>query len=194
MRIVIALICGVMLAGCGRPPSSPPPPTPVGMIRVPDGQLVFAPPEGWSPMAETAWRGRGFSAGFQKGNDPKVPSSYFLVTVRRQKKWPETALQGLIDKAAVLADAQDLAGYVSSGKHKSRPELYSAKHKMFFFVQDYPDGTKQSTTVMAKRFCDQHYVVFHFYLRDSLEADVGVVSSVLASLAFDEDQKKPTTP
>ena len=193
MRTLIAIVAWLALLGCGRPTSSLPPPTLPAMHRVPDAHLVFTPPAGWYPMLEESWRSRGFSAGFQKGRDPQIPSSYFLVQVKRQEKWPEKTLQFLAAKAAPLGSAEDLGAYISSGKYKSKPELYSAKHDMFLFVQEYQDGERQSITVMAKRFCQRHYVVFHFYLRDELEADVGVITSVLSSLCFDQDEKNRTT-
>lgn len=189
-RISVLAAC-LLLLGCGGRTDSPHPPTPEGMTRVPDGMFVFSLPSGWFPMPKESYAPHGLSAAFQKGEDSAVPSSYFLVQVRQQKKWSAKALQSVTDKAAPLARLRDLTDYISSGKHKTKPELYNLAHDAFVMVQEYsdPDGKRQSITVMVKRFLKGHYVVLHFYLRDNLEADVGVVADVLKSIQFDEDKK-----
>jgi len=189
MRSMALILICVALAGCGRPAKSKPPLTAPSMIRVPDAKCVFALSEGWSRMSDKSqYVSRGFSAAFQKGEDPAIPSSYFLFQVTQQKKWPAKNLQSLADKAVPLESIRDLTGYISTGKHKSKPELYNAQHDIYVIVQEYEDSGKQSTTVMIKRFLAEHYVVLHFYLRDNLEADVGVIADTLKSIKYDEDE------
>lgn len=195
MKIASVLVTCLGLIGCGGPTDATLPATPEGMTRVPDGKFVFALPTGWFRMPNEAWyTQRGFSAAFQKGEDPSIPSSYFLIQVKQQKKWSANALQALADKAVPLQDVHDLKDYISSGKHKTTPELYVATMNVFVIVQDYPDSHRQSSTVMVKRFCENHYVVIHFYLRDKLESDVGVIANVLSAITFDEDRHTRTTP
>jgi len=197
MKIISLLAACLMLVGCGNKTESPVPPTPEGMTRVPDGKFVFSMPSGWVSMPqEEYYTSRGFSAAFQKGEDSSPQSSYFLVQVKQQKKWSAKALQSLADKAAPLTSVQDLKDYISSEKHKAKPELYDSTHDVFVMIQEYPDpdGKRQPISVMVKRFLEKHYVVLHFYLRDSLEADVGVIADVLDSIKFDEDGENRTKP
>ena len=190
MRILTGLML-LLLSACAAREKPPAPPTPPGMLRVADAELVLALPEGWHEMSRNLYEARGFSAGFQKGTDPEVSSSYFLIKVRDEPKWPEQRLKSLAESAAALNDAQDLVGYITGRHYESRPELYTVEHDMFLHIMEYRVSRRSEFSVMAKRFCDRHQVVFHFYFHDKLPADVDVLDKTLDSVVFDEDRSAP---
>jgi hypothetical protein len=164
------------------------------MRRVANSHFEFAPPSGWVSLPAEELRSRGFDEGFRKPDDPQVRSSYFLLQIKRQKRMPDEALQRLARKAVRLDDVQDLAEYISQKKYAEKPELYCEALNTFFFVQEYPDHGGRSITVMAKRFSPYGYVLFHFYLRDELEADIALVKAVLESVRFDEGSELSPSP
>jgi len=195
--LIAAMACLALLGSPDQGPTTNPSDssTRAPVHRVPNSHLEFALPEGWVSLSADELRARNFDAGFRKPDDPQVRSSYFLLQVKRQKQTPAETLQRLATKAVALTDVRDLAKYISDKKYAEKPELYSEPLNTFFFVQAYPDRGGTSITVMAKRFSQYGYVLFHFYLRDELVADIAMVNSVLGSARFDEGfELRPTTP
>jgi len=193
MKAIVLILACLTVIGCAGTYEPPPPPPPPGMIRVADGKFVLRLPEDWYQVTkEENYRSRGFSAAFGKEKRPGIPFSYCLVQVTKQKKWPKMDMEVIVHNAVPLENVRDLAAYISSRKYKNDLDLYSAKLDMFFIIYDYAEGDRLCTTIMAKRFCDRHYVVFHFFLREDLQADVNDIAYMLRSVIFDEDRVRRT--